>query len=261
MPCELRGHHQQRAGQQVVHVHHLERGAVELRVLLGRADQRARPGGRVLDLVHQQLGLDRVVQPAQRGLEHVRARPCRAPGRATRCPVPPWTKTGASCQASGQPWSSSQSVTSSSASDVSIGSSFGALATCSTARCCSSMSASRLAGSVLAPGEQAQLAAHPGDPLAQARRRADGGGGRVVELVGQPRGQRAEREQPLPLADRLAGPLAAEEQPLEQVHRHREPLVHDLREAVRAEHVEPGRLGDPQRVAGRPAAPGRPGRP
>ena len=93
-----------------------------------------------------------------------------------------------------------------------------------------------------------QLAAHRRDPLAQRHRRADGGGGRVVQLVGQAGRQRAEREQPLALADRLARPLAAEPEPLEQVRRHREPLGHDLREAVRAEHEELRRLGHPDRV-------------
>ncbi len=161
---------------------------------------------------------------------------------------PPWTKTGASCQPSVQPWSSSQSVTSSSRSDVSIGSSCGALATRSAARCLQFDQRFQLGLVVLAAGDHLELAAHPGDPLAQAGGGADRGGGRVVELVGQAGGQRAERQQPLALVDRLLGPLAAEEQPFEQVDRHREPLVHDLGEAVRAEHEEPGPLGDPHRV-------------
>ena len=52
-----------------MHVDDLERRPVHLRVLLGRADQRRDPGGGVLDLVHQHLGLDRVRQPAHRAVE------------------------------------------------------------------------------------------------------------------------------------------------------------------------------------------------
>ena len=47
---------------------------------------------------------------------------------------------------------------------------------------------------------------------------ADRGGGRVVQLVGEPGGQRPERQQPFPLADHLVGVLDAEEQALQQVH-------------------------------------------
>ena len=107
---------------------------------------------------------------------------------------------------------------------------------------------SKLAFSYLPAGQHLELAPHRRDPLAQRHRRPDGGRGRVVELVGQAGRERAEREQPLALADRLAGPLAAEPEPLEQVRRHREPLGHDLREAGRAEHEELRRLGHPDRV-------------
>ena len=62
---------------------------------------------------------------------------------------PAWTNVGASCQPSRMPWSSSQSLSSSSASDVSSGLSFGALETFSTARICRSMMDSRLARSNL----------------------------------------------------------------------------------------------------------------
>ncbi len=50
-------------------VEHLMRRAIHLRVLLCRGDQGRDPGRRVLDLVHQQLGLKRVVQPPHGAFE------------------------------------------------------------------------------------------------------------------------------------------------------------------------------------------------
>src|ERR1700760_319594 len=136
--------------------------------------------------------------------------------------MPAWTKTGASCQASRQPWSSSQSDTSSSRSEASSGSSCGALATISAARCCSSISGSSLAGSNLPP---AIILSLPRIPATRSRRLgvappARGGG--CFRPGVRPRGGGAEGEQPLPLADRLGGLLVAEEQALQQVDRHRE---------------------------------------
>ena len=100
-----------------MHVDDLVRRAVHLRVLLGRADQRGDPGGRVLDLVHQQLGLDRVVQPAH-------APPSRSRRARRRRPASSQSTSSPACdEASARapsrrvtPWSSSQSPSSSSAS-------------------------------------------------------------------------------------------------------------------------------------------------
>ncbi len=107
-------------------------------------------------------------------------------------------------------------------------------------------------GEVFAPvrrgREFAELAAYRGEAFPQCGGGAHGGGSRVVELVGEPGGRRSERQQPLPLTDRLLGVLEPEEQALQQVDGHREPAAHDLRERVRRQHEEPGPLGHPHRV-------------
>ena len=87
------------------------------------------------------------------------------------------------------------------------------------------------------------------------------GGGRVVQLVGQAGRQRAEGQQPLPLADRLLGVLVAEEQPLQQVHRHREPFGHQLRRSIAASSTKKRDGPSPAASCCRSAGPARPGRP
>ena len=104
-------------------------------------------------------------------------------------------------------------------------------------------------GSIRAVGDHRQLVPHPGDPLAQRGGGPHRGRGRVVQLVGQPGRQRAEREQPLPLADEPLAVPHAEEEPLEQVHRHREPLPH-LRAPLGRRQQE-----DPQSVTASTVAP------
>jgi hypothetical protein len=99
----------------------------------------------------------------------------------------------------------------------------------------------------LAVGEHGQLVPHLAHALAQVGHRACGRPGRVVELVGQPCGQLTESQQLLPLSDDLALPQAADHVPLEQVHRHREFLLHELSERRGIEHEEPRRPGDPHR--------------
>jgi transposase len=61
--------------------------------------------------------------------------------------------------------------------------------------------------------------------------------------VGQPGRQGAERQQSLPLAYRLLHVPGAEEQALQQVHRHREPVVHQLGKPRRVQHEEPRPFG------------------
>jgi len=92
-----------------------------------------------------------------------------------------------------------------------------------------------------------QLVPHPGDPLAQRR----GGPTRPrpgCSARGSARPKASRAPAAFPLADRLLRALGPEEKALEQVHRHREPLVHQLGEDVGVQHEEPGRLGHPQRV-------------
>jgi hypothetical protein len=91
--------------------------------------------------------------------------------------------------------------------------------------------------------------AHAGHPVAQHRRGPDGGGGRVVELVREPGGQRAECQQPLPLADDRLDAAHRDEEPLEQMHRHREPAAHRGGEQVGGQHEELDVGEGPQRVA------------
>ena len=64
----------------------------------------------------------------------------------------------------------------------------------------------------------------------------------------QPGRQCAESQQPLTLADGFLGVLDAEEEALQQVHRHREPVGHQLRESGGIEHEEPRGLGHTHRV-------------
>ena len=198
----LPAEHHQRGVEQLVHVDHLVRRPVELRVLLGRADQRGDPGDRVVDLAHQQLGLERVRQPAHRRLEVAPRRPRSAtcsshvdvePGRDQRrreVPAagdvvrPPasrrarprrrWSPSGSASA----PWRPARPPPPAARP---------ARAACSAS--------SRPSASMR------QLVPHAGDPLAQRRGGPDGGRGRVVQLVGEPGRQRAERQQPLPLAD------------------------------------------------------------
>ena len=215
----LRAEHDQRAVEQLVHVDDLVRRPVHLRVLLGRADQGGDPGGRVLDLVHQQLGLDRVVQPAQRAVQ-VAAAPARSarrrdlvqPGGVEAAPA---TKIGASSQPPATPWSSSQSRE----RVLAVGGLHRAQLSAPWRPARRPPPAARPAlqgrrGRARRPAIMAELVPHPGDPLAQRGGGPDRGRGRVVQLVGQPGRQRAEGQQPLPLADRLLGVLDAEEQAL-----------------------------------------------
>ena len=70
----------------------------------------------------------------------------------------------------------------------------------------------------------------------------------------------AERQQPLALADRLLRALLPEEQALEQVDRHREPVVHEAGEVVGGEHVASGTARGRAASGCTSAAPGRRGR-
>ena len=100
----------------------------------------------------------------------------------------------------------------------------GAFATRSTASSCSSTSACSAPASMLAVGQQRELVPHAGDPLAQRGGGPDGRRGRVVQLVGQARRSARRAPAAAPAAPTRPARFAhAEEQALEQVHRHREP--------------------------------------
>lgn len=96
-------------------------------------------------------------------------------------------------------------------------------------------------GVVDARRDDAEFAAHVRHPVPQRRRRTDRRGGRVVQLVCQTGRQRPQRQQPLPLVDDLLAALLTEEQSLEHVDRHGEPLSNQVSEPLGVEHEEPGR--------------------
>jgi hypothetical protein len=78
--------------------------------------------------------------------------------------------------------------------------------------------------------ERSELGSHAGESLAQGGSRPRDGGHRVVQLVGQTGGHRAQGHQPLVALDRVAGVHARRGEPLQEVDRHREPLPHRLSE-------------------------------
>jgi hypothetical protein len=92
-----------------------------------------------------------------------------------------------------------------------------------------------------------ELVPHMADTLAQISHRAGRRRRRVVELVGEPCGDRAERQQFLALTDDLALPPAADLVPFQQVHGHRELGLHEPRERVGVEDEATRRLGEPYR--------------
>ena len=93
--------------------------------------------------------------------------------------------------------------------------------------------------------EHRELVPHALDPLAQPGGGAHRGGGRVVQLVRETRGQRAQREQLLTLVDDLLAAVQPLEQSFQQVDRHREPGADRGAEVLAREHEEPGIGDDP----------------
>ena len=89
-----------------------------------------------------------------------------------------------------------------------------------------------------AVGDHRELVAHVRDAVAQVVRRPPGGGRRVVELVGEPGRELAQREQPFPLADHRRHVALAQEQPLQQVHGHRVPGAEHVAELARPHREE-----------------------
>ena len=61
------------ASSSVVHIHGLMWSAIKLRILLGGGDETRDPSHRVIDLAHEQLGVDRVGEPPDGGFEIVAA--------------------------------------------------------------------------------------------------------------------------------------------------------------------------------------------
>ena len=158
-----------------------------------------------LDLVHQQLGLDGVGQPADGALEQSPSAHASATRSSQSTSSPAATNDRRELPAAGD----AVVVEPVAELVLAVGglhrrSASGALATRSTASSCSSTSVSQQRrGSISPVGDHRQLVPHAGDPVAQRGGGPDRGRGRVVQLVGEPGRQRAEREQPLPLADDL----------------------------------------------------------
>ena len=227
--ADLARQHHQRAVQQLVHVDHLVRGPVQLGVLLGRADQGGDPVGRVLDLVDQQLGLDRVVS----------ASAARWAARSRRTAA-----VTLASQAVSRPACDERRGELPAAGDALVVQPVGELVLgvrrlhraqrrapwppARRPRSCSSTSGLQRVRVEYGPAaisrSLCRIPATRSRSAEVARTAADG---RVVQLVGQPGRQRAERQQPLPLADHQLGVAVPEEQALQQVHGHREPVPHD----------------------------------
>ena len=221
--------------------------AIHLRVLLGGRDEGRDAGGRVLDLVHQQFGLDGVVQPPHGALErgrvdgadellqpvdvepglHERRREVPAAADAVRVqPVGHGVLT-VGCRDRAQIRGLRDVLD-------------GVLL----------QSDQRLErGPVVGAGrDERQLVPHAGDPFPQGRRGAHRGGRWIVQLVGEPGREGTQCEQSFALTyGLLAGPDAVEH-PFQHVHCHREPLVHHLREHLRIEHEHARCLGHAHRV-------------
>ena len=143
-------------------------------------------------------------------------------------PSPAATSVGAISQASAIPWSLSQSATSSSRSDASIGDRFGASRELASARAARSATASSLsAGSSLRISRPSfsRISASISRRRALARSTAATG---LLQLVGEPGGHRAEGDQPLVALDRVAVLHRLGGEALEQVGRHRVPLPERL---------------------------------
>ena len=222
------------------------------------------PRGGVGDLAQQALGLHRVGQPADRALQRgrCRRRRTRPPGRPT--PSPPATNTGASSQPPVTSCSSSQSPSSSSRSDASRGESAGACRTFLTNSSCASTSFCSCAPASLPEAIMASLCRMPGHPVAQRVGGPAGGGRRVVQLVGQPGRELAQRQQPLPLPEQRVAAAHPEDHALEQVHGHREPAGELLGElgGGQREHRAVGDRAHRRRVVRGPSRRrGRTGRP
>ncbi len=98
-------------------------------------------------------------------------------------------------------------------------------------------------GADRAVGEHRELSAHARDPAAQFLGCPRDGRGRVVQLMGEPGRQLTQREQLLAIVDEPAGPLGADGDPVEQVHRHRELVFHERGERRCVHHEEPRRFG------------------
>ena len=170
------------------------------------------PGGGVVDLAAA-AARSRPCRPAS-GARPPASRPAHAAcdrPRASRRRARPRRRSGRAPSRSATPWSSSQSPSSSSrVGGLQRGERRARRATCSTTSLLQrSTSFSQLRCRSIAPvGDHRQLVPHAGDPVAQRGGGPHRGGGRVVQLVGEPGGQRAERQQPLPLADQLAAAAA-----------------------------------------------------
>ena len=96
-------------------------------------------------------------------------------------------------------------------------------------------------------GHHRELVPHVADALAQVGNRACRGRRRVVELMGQARGDGAERQQLLALANDLPLPHATDHVPLDQMARHRKLRLHKARERGSVQHEAPRRFGQPDR--------------
>nr|CAA9317813.1 MAG: hypothetical protein AVDCRST_MAG46-624 [uncultured Nocardioidaceae bacterium] len=218
-------------------------GRVHVRVLLHRRDKRGDASRGVLDLVHQGFGLHRVADPPQRRLDRL-----VADGRGGL--VDPGGVEAGRDQHLGKVVGALDAEPLQAVDELILG--IGAL----HRRQCGPLGGARCDGALLqldelddrgpvevGGGDHAQLVAHAGHPLTQLRRGAHRGRGRVVQLVCQVGRQRAELGEVLALPDLRLAVAHAQVQAVEQVHRHREPGAHQVREVLGRQAQEAAGFG------------------
>ena len=230
--------HGQGGLEPVVDVELLERAAVHLAVLLGRADEGRDPPGGLGDLLQQALGLagdgdepDGVGQRPGRdgGGDPLQPAGVDPGGDQRRCQVP--GAVDAVVRPASRP-----------ARPRGRRPPAGTAAPGRRGRCTAWRT--RSTSSASCPPSRRPRPARPARPRGRRSALGQGGGGpggggrRVVELVGEAGGDGAEGDQALAGADRLLGAHPLDGEPLQHVGGHREPLPHRPAEVVGGQHPE-----------------------
>ena len=105
-----------------------------------------------------------------------------------------------------------------------------------------------LVGGELAANHHPDLLPHLGHHVSQPRGSAHDSRDRIVQLVGEAGGHRAERDEPLVAGDRVPRRVPLDLAPRQQVSRHREPFLHRMA-PVGGGQLEQPALGDRPRRA------------
>ena len=213
------------------------RRPVHLRVLLGGVDQRRDPAGAsAISPISSSVS---TVYASQRSADSRKdGATASATRRGPRGRGPPATKTPARSPGRATPWSSSQSPSASSRSersradrsrvrgDAATNSSCSPSRSAAPRRRSAPPTASRACAACRRSGSRSAAVARPPRPPGCSAR-------------GSGRRQLAQRQQPLPLADQFGDVALPEEQALQQVDRHREPLRKTCGEGLPQQGEEP----------------------